>query len=100
MPAKNRICVDLGYKSIASENALQDRILFLNAPDLNIISHSQEHMVLESKPPHKWKVGDLLYGLPEHICPTCALYETALISKAGEIRESWKIVARDRKITV
>jgi len=100
IPEKGRICVDLGYKSIASENALQNRVRFLNAPDLRIISHSEEHMVLESKISHKWKVGDLLYGLPVHICPTCALYEKALISNKGEINESWKIVARDRKITI
>lgn len=99
-PAKNKICVDLGYKSIASENDLQNRITFLNAPDLKIIIHSEEHMVLETKPHHKWQVGDLLYGLPEHICPTCALYESACVSTAGEIQKSWKIVARDRKLTV
>ncbi|MCW3092904.1 MAG: D-threonine aldolase [Ferruginibacter sp.] len=98
LPDKRKICLDLGYKSIASENELNNRVRFLNAPELQIISHSEEHMVLEAPEGHTWKVGDLLYALPIHICPTCALYETASIIKNGKITGNWKIIARDRKI--
>lgn len=98
LPSKNRICLDLGHKSIAAENKLTKRVIFLNAPDLKFISHSEEHLVAEAPEDHSYKVGDVLYGLPVHICPTVALYERATIVKNNEAAGEWKIIARDRKI--
>ena len=100
MPTNDKICIDLGYKSIASENPPERRVQFLNTTDLKIISHSEEHMVLQHDMSVERKVGDVLFALPVHICPTCALHERALIVINGQITESWKIVARDRKITL
>lgn len=98
LPDERKICLDLGYKSIASENSINHRVYFLNAPELKIISQSEEHLVVEAPSGHLWKVGDLLYGLPVHICPTCALYESAAIVEDGVIVDSWRIISRDRKI--
>ncbi len=98
LPGERKLCLDLGYKSIASENLLANRVYFLNAPDLSVISHSEEHLVVKTPGPHSWKIGDLLYALPIHICPTCALYESASIVEEGVITGVWKIIARDRKI--
>ena len=100
MPGKNTLCLDLGHKSIASENDLHKRVYFLNAPDLQFISHSEEHLVAKAPAGHSYKVGDVLYGLPYHICPTVALYERALLVKNNEATEEWKIIARDRKISI
>jgi len=41
-----------------------------------------------------------LYGVPKHICPTCALYEKAFVVENGSVEKEWRIVARDRRITV
>ncbi len=71
---------------------------FLNAPEIKFISQSEEHLVVETNADHSYKIGDVLYGLPIHICPTCALYERALIVKNNEISGEWEIIARDRKI--
>ncbi|GAC1423744.1 MAG: D-TA family PLP-dependent enzyme [Flavisolibacter sp.] len=98
LPAKNLICVDLGYKSIASEDVLSKRVHFLNAPELVAVSHSEEHMVLQAPSDHNYKIGDTLYGVPQHICPTCALFERATLIDNREIREEWMIFARDRRI--
>jgi D-serine deaminase-like pyridoxal phosphate-dependent protein len=100
LPAKNTLCLDLGHKSIASENELSKRVYFLNAPELKFIGHSEEHLVAEAPEGHSYKPGDVLYGLPYHICPTCALYERALVVENNEVTTEWKIIARDRKITV
>jgi D-serine deaminase-like pyridoxal phosphate-dependent protein len=100
LPDETKLCLDLGHKSIASENSLENRVQFLNAPNLKAISHSEEHMVVEAGEGHSWKVGDILYGLPTHICPTCALYNYATTIVNGEIAETWNIIARDRKITI
>ena len=98
LPAKNKICIDPGYKSIASENDLSHRVYFLNAPALKPFSHSEEHMVIEVDNNHEYKIGDILYTLPIHICPTVALYDAGCCIENGKIENSWKIIARDRKI--
>lgn len=97
-PTPTTICIDLGYKSIASENTLNRRVHFLNAPNLQPKSHSEEHMVIEVGENHTWQVGDVLYGLPIHICPTVALYESVLTVENGKVTDQWEVVARNRKI--
>ena len=98
LPGENKLCLDLGHKSISAENELQRRVYFLNAPELKFVSQSEEHLVAEARPGHSYKVGDVLYGLPIHVCPTCALYERALTVKNNEAAGEWRIIARDRKI--
>ncbi len=100
LPRKTRICVDLGHKSVAAENELGRRVSFLNAPELVPVGQSEEHLVLEAGADHKYKIGDVLYGLPMHICPTCALHERATTIENKKISGEWKIISRDRKITI
>jgi D-serine deaminase-like pyridoxal phosphate-dependent protein len=100
LPTERKLCIDLGHKSISSENELNNRVYFLNAPELKFVSHSEEHLVAEAALGHRYKAGDVLYGLPVHICPTCALYERASVVQNNEVVTEWKIIARDRKITV
>ena len=98
LPDATKLCLDLGHKSIASENTLDKRVHFLNAPELKPISQSEEHLVVEAGAGHGYKVGDVLYGLPFHICPTVALYEKAFTVENGEINGEWRTIARDRRI--
>lgn len=100
LPADTRVCTDLGHKSIAAENVLTNRVYFLNGPGLQAISQSEEHLVLDAGKDHLFVEGDILYGVPIHICPTIALYESVLIATYGRINNEWKNLARDRKINV
>ncbi len=95
----DKICTDLGHKSIASENPYP-RVLFLNRDAGVQVGHSEEHMVLDVGDNSEYEVGDLLYGVPFHICPTTALYERAYTVKNHVITGYWRIQSRDRKITV
>jgi len=99
-PGENLLCLDLGHKSVAAEKDLNSRVYFINAPELKFVGQSEEHLVAETDKQREYKVGEVLYGLPFHICPTCALYERALIVVDGKVRNEWKIIARDRKIVV
>ncbi len=96
LPGRNRICVDLGYKAVASENPLEQRVYFLNAPALKPISHSEEHLVLETSEEHGWQVGDVLYALPIHICPTVALYDKLNSTENSLSSTQWNVIARKR----
>lgn len=95
-----KITVDLGHKSVAAENVLKRRVHFLNAPGAEAVSQSEEHLVLELGPDHGFQIGDVLYGLPVHICPTVSLYSHATIVSNHKITEEWKIISRDRKINI
>ncbi|HWK58496.1 MAG TPA: D-TA family PLP-dependent enzyme [Parapedobacter sp.] len=95
-PGPDRICVDLGYKAVASENLLERRLHFLNAPNLKPISHSEEHLVLAAPADHGYRVGDVVYALPIHVCPTVALYNQLTVVKAQRAVGTWEVAARTR----
>lgn len=99
-PADGIICTDLGHKAIAPENELKRRVFFINAPNLEVISQSEEHLVLKTAPADDFDIGDVLYGLPYHICPTVALHEKAICVDADGSIKYWDIVSRKRKITI
>ncbi len=99
VPAPDMICVDLGYKSVASENPLP-RVYFLNAPEAIPTAQSEEHLVLTVPDSGIFHPGDILYGVPWHICPTVALYDKALIVEKNTIVGSWEVIARKREITI
>jgi D-serine deaminase-like pyridoxal phosphate-dependent protein len=100
LPSANKICTDLGHKSVAAENEITRRVFFLNAEGLNPVGQSEEHLVLATKENHPHKVGDIFYGLPYHVCPTVALYERVFTIERGNVTGEWKNISRDRKITV
>lgn len=100
MPSSTIITVDIGHKAISSEYELSKRIRLLNTKDLKPISHSEEHLVLEAPENHAYKIGDVVYGLPFHVCPTCALYDYAISIEGHTISETWKTIARNRVITI
>jgi D-serine deaminase-like pyridoxal phosphate-dependent protein len=96
-PGVNRLCLDLGHKAIASENPFP-RVKFLNLPDAKEISHSEEHLVVETARAGEFRVGDCLFGVPRHICPTVALYSEATVVRDGMAGEVWRITARERRL--
>lgn len=95
----NQICTDLGHKSIAAEQPFP-RVHFLNLPDAKAISQSEEHLVLDVQDNSSLNTGDVLYGIPIHICPTVALYERAFVVENQKVTTSWPVIARDRRITI
>ncbi|MFY0252383.1 D-TA family PLP-dependent enzyme [Chitinophaga sp. 30R24] len=93
------ICVDLGHKSVAAESP-QPRVYFLNAPEAQPVSQSEEHLVLRVPTASAYPAGSVLYGVPWHICPTVALYEKVYVAEGNAITANWRVIARDRQIIV
>ena len=73
---------------------------FLNAPEATPVGQSQEHLVLEVPDSSQYKVGDVLYGVPVHICPTVALYDSAVVIKDHKAVGTWKVVRGTGKYRV
>jgi len=99
IPDADTICTDLGHKSVAAENPFP-RVHFLNLPGAEPIGQSEEHLMLRVPDTSLFTVGDVLYGVPLHICPTVALYDTAKVVDDKNIVDSWRVIARDRSITI
>jgi D-serine deaminase-like pyridoxal phosphate-dependent protein len=98
-PGKSRLCLDLGHKAIAAEKP-HPRVRFLNLPEAAAVNHSEEHLVIETNRADEFAIGDVLYGVPRHICPTVALHAEAVVIRNGTATERWKIASRDRKLTI
>ena len=96
-PDANKLCLNLGHKAVSSEMQ-QPRVYFPELGEVEMIIHSEEHMVIKTDQADMWQVGDCLYGIPTHICPTMALHENANIVNNSVVTEEWNVIARKRKI--
>jgi D-threonine aldolase len=100
LPAKEKICTDLGHKSVAAENEMTKRVYFPGFEMLEAVAQSEEHLVLENKTVDTFSQGDILYGIPWHICPTVALYDSVKVVEDDRVVDEWKNIARDRRISI
>src|SRR5690606_1191490 len=98
-PKKDLVCFDLGHKWLAPEMNLP-RVSFLEIEGCQQIGQSEEHLVVRCANENRFKVGDLAYAIPIHICPTVAKYDSVLTVVAGEVTGSWKVAARNQKINI
>ncbi len=98
-PTANRLCLDLGHKAVASEMP-QPRVRIFGLEDAKPIMHSEEHLVLETSRANEFKPGNVLYGIPRHVCPTVALHSEVWAVRNGRATERWEVTARRRRITI
>jgi len=97
-PAAGLLCLDLGYKSVSSENPIDKRVFFPWNPDLSTVSHSEEHLTVRSSIADQYEVGVMIYGIPYHVCPAVALYDELAEVKGHLITGQWEVSARRRKL--
>ena len=98
-PAPNRMCLDLGYKAVASDPK-GDRLLLLDLPNAKFVLQNEEHLLVETEEASRYQPGDELLACPTHICPTCALHKEAYVVESGRLTARWAVVARDRWLEV
>lgn len=98
-PSKNTICLDLGHKHIAPEMPFP-RVQFLNMDNCTQKGQSEEHFVLECDHTDHFEVGAVCYAVPVHICPTVAKYDSLKVVSEGQLIDSWKVAARNQRITI
>jgi D-serine deaminase-like pyridoxal phosphate-dependent protein len=114
-PGGSRVCLDLGHKAVASEMPHPRALLVPahaddaapRAPGLDLpclearfIGHSEEHLVIETPVADRLRVGDHLYAVPWHVCPTVALHGLAYVVRDGRVDERWPVTARERVLTL
>ena len=98
-PRPDLLCIDLGYKAVASEMQ-PPRVRFFGLEDAEPVMQSEEHLVLRTERSDDFALGQTLYGIPTHICPTVALHQSVWCVRDHRAIERWPVVARDRFLTI
>ena len=93
-PSDNIYCFDLGHKALASEMPLP-RVEIFGLEESILKGQSEEHLMVEYKKENNFKIGDLFYAIPYHICPTVAKYSKAYTVRDKKLGSFWEIEARD-----
>jgi D-serine deaminase-like pyridoxal phosphate-dependent protein len=96
---ETRICIDLGYKAVASDPPLP-RVKFLNADDAIPAFQSEEHLVLDVNDSKDYPLGKILYAVPTHVCPTVALYDRVSVIKDHQKIATWQVMGRSRMLNI
>ena len=96
----DRMTLDVGNKSVASDPPFGTRLYFPDLPDAETIVHNEEHLVLLTDKATQYEPGDVLLAIPRHTCPTSALHKSAYVVRGGRVVDEWLVTARDRKITI
>ncbi len=99
-PTPDRITLDLGYKAVASDPPMGQRVHFPDLPDAVQVLQNEEHLVLQTDHAENYAPGDHLLGIPWHVCPTSALHKQVYVIDDGELVDRWDIASRDRWITI
>ncbi|NND07140.1 MAG: D-TA family PLP-dependent enzyme [Saprospiraceae bacterium] len=93
------LCLDMGSKAVAPDPPLP-RAVFPEVSGVQVEGHYEEHMIVRVDQTSKYRVGDAWLAVPIHICPTVNLYQHFVTIEDGVSSGSWKIIARDRIISV
>lgn len=99
-PSPSRLTFDAGSKSVASDPPMEKRLFFPAFPDAMIAMQNEEHLVLERPGGFDLSIGQGIFGIPWHVCPSSALHREMVVVRDSRIDVPWKVVARDRRLTV
>jgi D-threonine aldolase len=99
-PLPRRVTFDLGHKAIAADPPAGKRCILLNLTEFTPAIQNEEHFAVDTPDADRWRIGDVAYAVPAHVCPTVALHRTALIVEGNRVVGEWEIAARNRVLTV
>jgi D-serine deaminase-like pyridoxal phosphate-dependent protein len=98
-PSREMLCLDLGHKALASEMQ-HPRVYLYGITNYTAVNHSEEHLVIRTRDAENFKTGDIIYGIPYHICPTVDRYDFVNVAEGNRVTGRWNVEARKRKITI
>jgi D-serine deaminase-like pyridoxal phosphate-dependent protein len=99
-PRAGMICCDAGHKAVSADAGVPTCVVAGHA-ELTPLSPSEEHLPMEvASGAVGPKVGDVLYLLPRHVCPTVNNFDCALLVRANEIEAVEKVSARGREVPI
>jgi len=98
-PRGNIVTCDAGHKSVSADAGVPT-CLVLGHAELVPTTPSEEHLPLQVTSGKSPKLGELLYLLPRHVCPTVNNFDYALMARQGRVESVEKVSARGREIPI
>jgi D-serine deaminase-like pyridoxal phosphate-dependent protein len=97
-PSANSITCDAGHKTLSVDRGVPNCVV-AGHPDTQPLGPSEEHLPINivaggSVP----ALGEVLYLIPRHVCPTVNNFDHALIATDGRIVDMQRVTARGREI--
>jgi D-serine deaminase-like pyridoxal phosphate-dependent protein len=90
-----RVIVDAGTKTLSSDrHSVRKNGIVVGHPDFDFLRLTEEHGILSTKDPSKFKIGDRLQIIPAHVCPVLNLHNFLYIREGENILDRWPIEAR------
>jgi D-serine deaminase-like pyridoxal phosphate-dependent protein len=93
-PAPGHVTCDAGHKSVSADAGVPTCAV-LGRPDLTPLKPSEEHLPIQvaagSAVPG---IGEQLYLIPRHVCPTVNLFDSAILVVNGRVDRTMPISAR------
>ncbi len=91
-PKPNRLTCDAGHKAVSADAGVPTCAV-LDRPDLTPDKPSEEHLPIDCAGAVP-EIGERLYLLPRHVCPTVNNFDDALIVEDGKITRIERVSAR------
>jgi len=96
-PSAGIATCDAGHKSVSADAGVPTCVV-VGHPELTPRAPSEEHLPMAVQEGAAGpKVGDLLYLMPRHVCPTVNNFDCALLVRDGAIEAVEKVSARGRE---
>jgi D-serine deaminase-like pyridoxal phosphate-dependent protein len=99
-PTAGIVTCDAGHKTVSADAGLPTCVV-VGRPELRGLSPSEEHLPIEvmdvAAAP---QLGEVLYLLPRHVCPTVNNFDHALIVRNGRIESVERVTARGREAPI
>jgi D-serine deaminase-like pyridoxal phosphate-dependent protein len=96
-PRAGVVTCDAGHKAVSADAGVPTCTV-VGHPELTPLSPSEEHLPMAvAEGAEGPRVGEALYLLPRHVCPTVNNFDCALLVRDGQIKSVEKVSARGRE---
>ena len=92
-PRENYLTCDAGHKAVSADAGIPTCTV-AGHPGLTPLKPSEEHLPIEVKSGARPKIGESLYLIPRHVCPTVNNFDDALIIENHRVAAIEKVTAR------
>jgi D-serine deaminase-like pyridoxal phosphate-dependent protein len=96
-PKPNVVTCDAGHKSVSADAGVPTCVV-AGRPDLTPLKPSEEHLPIEVTAGAAPAIGELLYLIPRHVCPTVNNFDDAVIVEHGRVVGVEHVTARGHEV--
>jgi D-serine deaminase-like pyridoxal phosphate-dependent protein len=99
-PTPDRFTCDAGHKSVSADAGVPT-CQVLGRPDLVPLKPSEEHLPVQvPEGSARPGIGEIVYLIPRHVCPSVNNFDDALIVERGRIAGVERVSARGHELSV